>query len=515
MSRISHALATAEEILPPEPIDETTTGPALTAHLRELAGLSRIEYDRRRKTSAKQLGIAPATLDGEVAALRPGESAAEDDFGWSIDPAADEVDAAALLSDLSTEYTARVILPAHAADALALWTLHTYTHRSARASPLLVFRSPEKRCGKTSAMAAVASLVDKPMPGSNITAAALFRSIEKWEPCLLIDEADTFLGENDELRGVINSGHTRTSAYVIRTVGDNHDPTRFSTWCPKAIAVIGALHGTLADRAIIVSMRRKRPDEIVASVTNADGPRILALKQRCARWAADNGDAFSDATPQRPAGLNDRAFDNWTHLLAIAEAAGGEWPERARVAAFAMSGEDTDADSAGSLLLGDIRGIFRETALDYIATTDLKSRLGDMQHRPWPEWKQGKPITERQIAGLLGKFSIRPEQIWREGRNFRGYAAPDFADAFARYLAPEKSPPSNPGALSASPLEAAETQGVLRDGYPLGKDGSSGSEPLETLGGEPVLAPSGYENDDFGQPDDSLASEPSWHEGRL
>lgn len=45
-----------------------------------------------------------------------------------------------------------------------------------------------------------------------------------WKPTMLIDEADTFLCDNDELRGVLNTGHTRATAYVIRTVGEDHEP---------------------------------------------------------------------------------------------------------------------------------------------------------------------------------------------------------------------------------------------------------------------------------------------------
>ena len=69
---------------------------------------------------------------------------------------------------------------------------------------------------------------------------------------MLIDEADSFLRNSDELRGVLNSGHTRDSAFVIRTVGEDHEPRRFSTWGAKAIALIGKLPDTLADRSIEV-----------------------------------------------------------------------------------------------------------------------------------------------------------------------------------------------------------------------------------------------------------------------
>jgi hypothetical protein len=39
-----------------------------------------------------------------------------------------------------------------------------------------------------------------------------------------------------------------------------------STWCPKAVALIGELAGTLADRAVVLRMRRRRPDEAMAKL---------------------------------------------------------------------------------------------------------------------------------------------------------------------------------------------------------------------------------------------------------
>src|SRR4029453_223767 len=112
-------------------------------------------------------------------------------------------------------------------------------------------------CGKTVLLIVLGALVPRRMFAANVTPAVLFRTIEKFSPTLLIDEADTFIRDNDELRGVLNSGHTRTTATVIRAVGDDHDPRAFSTWCPKAIALIGSLPGTLSDRSIEIGMRRR------------------------------------------------------------------------------------------------------------------------------------------------------------------------------------------------------------------------------------------------------------------
>ena len=106
-----------------------------------------------------------------------------------------------------------------------------------------------------------------------MTAAALFRAVEQFRPTLLVDEADTFLRDRDDLRGVLNSGHLRASAVVVRTVGDEHEARLFSTWAPKAVALIGTLPDTLADRSIILSMRRPvDPAELPEAWRPAPGP---------------------------------------------------------------------------------------------------------------------------------------------------------------------------------------------------------------------------------------------------
>jgi len=86
---------------------------------------------------------------------------------------------------------------------------------------------------------------------SNISSAALYRVIEKG-PTLLVDEADFFLPDNEELRGVLNSGHTRATAFVLRVNRETGEVERFSTWAPKALALIGKLPATLSDRSVIV-----------------------------------------------------------------------------------------------------------------------------------------------------------------------------------------------------------------------------------------------------------------------
>jgi hypothetical protein len=72
----------------------------------------------------------------------------------------------------------------------------------------------------------------------SITGPALFRSIEKWGPTIAIDEADTAFVNNDDLKDVVNSGWTRGDS-VIRCDPETRETRPYSTFCPKAIGMIG------------------------------------------------------------------------------------------------------------------------------------------------------------------------------------------------------------------------------------------------------------------------------------
>ena len=152
------------------------------------------------------------------------------------------MDGAGLLSSLSKLITSYVYIPRELADALSLWIVHSYLHDRLEVSTFLNLTSATKRCGKSLLLEVLSELVYRPLPvAGNITPAALFRTIQKFEPTLLLDEIDTYLANDPELRGVLNGSQRRASAFVIRTVGEDFDPQRFATWCPKVLVGIGGL----------------------------------------------------------------------------------------------------------------------------------------------------------------------------------------------------------------------------------------------------------------------------------
>jgi len=377
------------------------------------------------------------------------------------EPWPEPVNGAALLDELVGTVADFVVLPLGAADAVTLWIIHAHAFKASAITPRLGIVSPEMRCGKTTLLRVIGAIVPRPLPAANVTPAAMFRTIETARPTLLVDEADTFLLGNDELRGIINSGHLR-DGNVIRLVGDDYEARCFSTWAPLVIACIGKLPPTIMDRSIVVPMRRKRADERVERLRWECLGAFKPLASKCARWAADNAPALTSAEPAMPEELHDRAADNWRPLLAIADLAGSKWPKRARDAALHLSAQGADDGSARALLLADIRGVFAETGLDRIASADLVQRLVAMEDRPWLEWRQGKPITIRQLAKLLSPFGLSPGTIRLDNDTTpKGYHRAAFADVFARYLPPDPQRRHNPHESAENEATPSATKGAV------------------------------------------------------
>lgn len=469
----------AEQPPPAEDERDVAPGSEDEVEIARLASLNPLDYERERPAAAKRLGCRPAILDTLVKQART-KGKEDDAQGTALqlpspEPWPHPVDGATLLADLIAGVLRYVVMEAGSAEAIAMWVLHAHCLNAFPISPKLAITSPEKRCGKTTCLDVVAALVPRPLRTVNTTGPAIFRTIEAMQPTLLMDEADTFLTDNDDLRGILNSGHRRSSAWVIRLVGDDHEPRQFSTWAATVIAMIGRLPDTLEDRSIPVVLRRKLPAEVVAVLRADRTPDLDILARKAARWAADNFDRLAEADPIIPAGIHNRSADNWRPLLAVADAAGGEWPVRARRVAEGIAEAGNEGEqSAKVMLLDDIRAAFEDMGRDRLSSADLVSALVAMEGRPWCEWKHGKPITQNSLARQLQPFNLVPGNLRVHGQVMKGYRLEQFRDAFARYI-------PIPPAGTATPLQMAETLGVQAESQPLQQPlhpECSGSKPL-------------------------------------
>lgn len=467
----------AEGMSPTAPEQETPPDENPTddkAALEWLSTLSPLEYDRVRKEQAKALGVRESTLDKMVADLRRDSNDAGLDFA-DVDPWPDPIQPAALLSEVADTVVRFIICQPETAHAVALWVAMTWLMDVVQVAPLAIISAPEKRCGKSLLLFLLGRLSYRPLTASNITPAALFRAVDAWRPTLLVDEADAFVKDNEELRGLLNCGHTRDSAYIVRVVGENYTPTRFNVWGAKALAGIGHLADTLMDRAVTLELRRKLPHESVERLRYAEPGLFDDLAAKLARFAEDHRDAVRRARPELPASLNDRAQDNWEPLLAIADVAGGQWPAQARKAALKLSGVDSPTMSIGTELLADIQEVFEHKRVDRISTADLIAALCDDDEKPWATYNRGKPLNPRQLSRRLAEYGIKSTTIRINYGTAKGYLLEWFEEAFSRYLASPPSTsvtasqPSNDGALRVTDrknVTVTEKQSVTLEGAP-------------------------------------------------
>lgn len=410
-----------------------------------MRGVDTLRRAAVRETLVTRLKVAGVKTATRIVDASLQDAASADDAttgGLSLtddEPWPDPVDGADLLDALVARLNEHLVLPARAAPAIALWILHSYLMDVWQVSPLLMFTSPTKRCGKSTTLMLVTSLCPRRLLASNLTPAVLFRIVDRYRPTLSIDEADTLLKDNDELRAVINAGYLRQTANVPRCIGDDHEPTLLSSWCPKLIGMIGMPPDTVADRSILVPMKRKGPGD---AVTRLRADRLesgaLALRRQATRWARDFGADVMDADPEVPGTLHDRAQDNWRPLLALADAAAGHWPETARLAARTLSGDldSDDSEAASVVLLGDIRMWFDEQdeQPEIVESATLVTYLTSLETRPWSEWRAGKPLTAVSLSRLLKGYDIRPTTARVGTRTPKAYRRDNFTDAWDRYL---------------------------------------------------------------------------------
>ena len=433
--------------------------------IRRLANLSPVEYDRSRKESAKHLSIRTGTLDDIVANLRP---KAEDDAQGTplslpeIEPWPEPVDGATLIADMKGAIKNHVALNEHQSLAVTLWVLHAHASEAAEHFPRLHVCSPAKRCGKTTLMRTIQPMVPKPVSTESITISALFRVVEMKQPTLLIDEVDSFLNDNEDMRGLLNAGHARGGQSIINVpVGDGWEPRGFRVSVPTVIAGIGRIPDTLEDRSITISLRRRLRDEKIERLRSNRTKHLEDLGRRAARWVADHVTSLNDADPALPESLNDREHDNWRPLIAISDAISDELGRQGRAAAEFISNDvASDDDSAAIMLLADVAAIVKlnneaeiiilkskvptdQDLIKYLAlygkdTTgqDLINDLVKLEDRPWAEWRRGKPLTTTGLARLLKPFRIKPKAEWdaKTSKSVKKYRASEIQEAEVRYV---------------------------------------------------------------------------------
>ena len=203
----------------------------------------------------------------------------------------------------------------HEYVATALWAVHSHVFDKFMVTPRLVLTSPVRDCGKTTLLDVLNRLVARPEKADNITAAAIYDTIDRERCTLLIDEADNLeLSAKGALRAVLNSGH-RKGGTIRRGTGKQR--RKYSTYAPIALASISVLTLPLMSRSIVIHMRRHEGTRSLRRFKSDDTQDLDLTYQHIRMWARD---AALNLDPDMPVELRGRTADNWRSLISIADA---------------------------------------------------------------------------------------------------------------------------------------------------------------------------------------------------
>lgn len=358
-----------------------------------------------------------------------------------------QADGAPVLDDVARFVERYVAFPSpHCVTVVVLWAAHTWAAERFYVTPRLVLDSAEPGSGKTRVLEVLVLLCRMPKLTISTTTAALYRRIAAAEVpiTVLMDEVDALFGprptpQAEDLRALLNAGYKR-GATVDRCVGDGKSirVEEFPVFAPCALAgLAGRMPSTITTRSVVVHMRRRAPGEHVQPFRERDAAALAEpARAALAGWVDLVATDLEQARPEMPARVVDRPAEVWEALLAVADAAGGDWPDRARSACrYFVLDTDDDAVSFGVRLLRDVRLVF--DGADRMPSADLVAALVKLDEAPYADL-YGKPIDQRRVATELGRYGVKAKPVrMTDGRTPRGYltAGPDgLLDAWQRYL---------------------------------------------------------------------------------
>ena len=390
----------------------------------------------------------------------------------------------ALLDALVARLEHYVSLPKGGAVAVAVWALYTWCFRAFSVSPYLMVTAPERESGKSRVTELLSWMVQRDKPVSDASAATIYRGVDRDGPTLLFDETQDYLNRrpDDPIRGMLRSGFNLRFANVERMVGEgtNMEERSFSTFCPKVMngRNLVTIDDMLTSRSVVLPMTRAT--RAYPHLRADRDPVGEDIRRQCARWRDDHLSALREADPDVDTRIH-RNADVWRPLFAVADAAGGEWPEKVRAAADALaavSGTIDTGETLGTMLLADVRAVFTQRGdPERIQSKVLDMALRALPERPWDSMpKTGKAITAQARGRMLARYGVNAETLRFDAGEpiAKGYKRAAFADAWNAYL------PEGDGDRTVTPLQSHETSTFSDSRTVTGNEGCNGSESAET-----------------------------------
>jgi putative DNA primase/helicase len=303
----------------------------------------------RLREAAKHLKEDYAVLAEEFAIYCAKRTIPEDLGPWP-----DPVNAAELLAEIEAKFRRYVVASDAIVTASVLWTVFSYLVEIAVYAPKLVFTFPERDAGKSAALDVLRWMVQRGYPAVEVTSAVTYRIIDRLRPTPVLDEADSLFERRTVLAFIMNASWANNGVKIPRT-GSKGEVVEYDVYGTQLIGMRGMkMPDTTASRCIVCLVWPKLASEMVEEFNKQDDAEFKTIRRKLQRLAADSAVVLKAAAPEFPPGFNNRVRMNWKMLFAIADLAGGEFPERARKAALELE-IDRDEPKKGSSVASIMR----------------------------------------------------------------------------------------------------------------------------------------------------------------
>ena len=405
---------------------------------------NRIERDIAIKEASKRLGASIGAIKAELERrIKKRSNGKARVLEFSVAKLASAPSLDETLQNVSGFMGRFICYPSeNARVAHTLWVAHCHLMEAWYTTPRLAFMSAEKASGKTRALEVTELLVPNSILSINASPAAIVTHVSAGAVTILHDEIDNVFGSaksveaNADLCAILNGGYRRGAA-VYRCVmqGKARELEKLEAFCPVAIAGLKTLPDTLASRSIFIRMRRRAPGESVEQFRQRKiRPQAQALFDALALRCREIERAMATVEPKMPDSITDRDAECWEPLFAVADAAGGDWPRIARIAAAELIKGAVDAvTSDGVELLEHIRG--EMAGEEKIWTLTLLNQLHNRDESPWMDVR-GRPLTDRGLAERLSPYGIKSRSVRIGEKTLKGFYASDLHEAWSIYLPP-------------------------------------------------------------------------------
>ena len=288
--------------------------------LDEVSRLSDEHYERARKATAPMLGFGRVNALDKARIARIAERQAtqkddeEEEEVWP-DPI---LDIGEVLDDAVVEVSRYIKATPAAIDTVVLWSAGAHVQQRAdlhiNIAPRIYVTSPVPGCGKTLLLEIIAALTPRSIMLSSTSVSGLFREIDARKPTLCLDEFDKQMaGASQEHMAILDSGHRRTSAYVLRSAKTEDGQfirEKFSTFTAMAFSGIKKLPDAMTSRCIIVSLQRAGADDKLEHLIDGASEKLTEIRRKLARWEKDLTDL---PMVDRPPALSNRLRRQLVH----------------------------------------------------------------------------------------------------------------------------------------------------------------------------------------------------------